>query len=86
MNNNACLEPKQIIDIFDIIQYFLKMSKETFGSGLLSLTGLTTSYSKIEKGKNQKDFLYLINHIIQYIINNIITSINEQSLDEEFLA
>lgn len=44
------------------------MRKETFGSGLLSLTGLTTSYSKIEKRKNQKDFLYLINHIIQYII------------------
>ena len=70
-NNNANLEPEHILYFYKIIEYYFELRKETFENGLLSLTGLIMIFSGFKKEENEKDFIYMIDNSITYIINTI---------------
>ena len=85
-NNNASLEVEHIIHFFKLIEKYFELRKETFQSGLLSLMGLITIFSKIKTDNNENEYLYIINKGILYIKNALIKHKDNQDLDVFFLS
>lgn len=85
-NNNANLEIEHIIHFFKLVENYFELRKEIFESGLLSLIGLISIFSKIRKNKNENEYLYIIDKGILYIKSVLIKYKDIQNLDAAFLS
>lgn len=70
-NNNANLELEHIMCFYKIIENYFNIRKETFESGLLSLSYLITLFSELKNEKNEEEFLNMIKKLIEYILYTI---------------